>query len=250
MSEENQGQETDQNEIETIPKSDIETMASKQGWNPDKGDKTALEFLGDGREYRDRLYSKVEKAEKESAKAHSVIAEFITRQDKKDYENEKENVEGKIKNAADAGDSDKVLELTKKLPKEPAKKEDDPNISIIDNWIVENKWFNESPKMKADALGFYQSETAQLGNEDPSVVLPIVLQRIKKEYPNKFTATKENENRGSGAEGSGKHKTSKKTGLTKADLTEEEAMHLDQFVASGISEEKLLKSISVARAEQ
>lgn len=254
MSEENEGQEENLEKIETVELSVIEDAAKQQGWSSDKGDLTPLEFLSKGREFRDRLYDTIRDLKQDNEKVYKIVADHISKQDEKDYESEQENIEGQIRQAADDGDSDKVIELTKKLPEKPEDKSEDkpvdPNIKNIDSWIAENKWFDENTDMKADALGFYQSEAAKLGTDTPSVILPKVLKRIQKEYPEKFTAENPNRDRESGADGDGRQKRLNKKGLSRADLTEDEDRHFDEFVKMGMKPEKLLETIHNGRIQR
>ena len=68
-----------------VPIADIEEAAAAQGWSPDKGELGALEFLSHGREFRDRLYNKVDKLERENTKVYDLVAQQITKQDVKDH---------------------------------------------------------------------------------------------------------------------------------------------------------------------
>ena len=249
VSEEVVTEETQTKESQTIELSEIEGAARQQGWNPDKGELTALEFLSKGREFRDRLYDQIKDLRKDNEKVYGIVADHISKQDKKDHKTNQETIEGQIKEAVEEGDSNKVIELTKKIKPEPEKTED-PNLKEIDQFIADNSWYRDNSEMRADALGFYQSEAAKLGGDNPSIILPKVLARIKKEYPSKFTAENPNQKRVSGAETDGKKKTPKKEGLSRDDLTEDETRHLDDFIKMGMKEDKLLKSIHNARVQR
>ena len=235
-------------EPKTVALSEIEEAATKQGWSPDKGELGALDFLSRGREFRDRLYDDVKELRKDNEKVYGIVAEHITNVQKKEYKEETATIEQQIREASEAGDTDKVIELTKKIPKEPEEVKGDP---VVDSWVADNKWFNESQDMQDDAKGFYQTEVMKNnGVDNPAMILPRVEERIKKLYPDYFQPKNSNQERGSGAENKGKQSKGKTSGLTMDDLTEDEAKHIKDFVAMGMKEEKLLKSVENARLQR
>lgn len=231
-------------ESRVFTQEEIESAAKEQGWSPDKGELGPLEFLAKGREFRDRLYDDVKELRKENSKLYDVVAKHITSQEKKDRVAKQADLEKQIETAVEAGDTDKVKELAKQTA-QPVQETVDPNIQYINEWTTKNTWYASDPAMQADALGFYQAERQKLGRDDPTLILPKVEARIKKEYPTFFNASNPNREHNSSEKG-GKGK-SVKTGLTRDDLTEVEALHFDDFIKTGISEEKLLKTIERQR---
>jgi len=231
-------------EARVFTQAEIENAAKEQGWSPDKGELGPLEFLAKGREFRDRLYDDVKELRKENSKLYDVVAKHITSQEKKEQVAQQADLDKQLETAVEAGDTAKVKELAKKTAP-PAQTVEDPNIQYINDWTTKNTWYTSDPVMQADALGFYQAERQKLGRDDPTLILPKVEARIKKEYPTFFNASNPNREHNSGEKG-GRGK-GVKTGLTRDDLSDAEAKHFDAFIKTGISEEKLLKTIERQR---
>ena len=228
----------------------IEDMARKQGWDPSKGPKTALEFLGDGQEYRDRLYKKLQKTEEKTEQLYAMMAEQVTSLQQEKAEAQRKSVEDQIKDAVDANDHDKVLELTKKLnqPEPKVDPKTDPNIEVVNEWQASQKWWGVNIEMTEDAVAFYKVEMDRMGVDDPKVILPKVEARLKKVHADYFKPANPNREHESGADTGNNANRSKGKGLSRADLTEVEARHLDQFIAGGADEKKLLEQIAKQRA--
>ena len=238
-------------ETPVVPMTEIEAAAAEQGWSPEKGDMGALDFLKNGRVFRDRMYDEIKELRTENEKVYGIVAENISRQEQKEVTQHNQGIETQINEAVEAGDVAKVNELRGRVAPPPQRgpnPEEARNVAYINNWRATNAWFQEDPSMRDDALGFYQSEKIKTGVDNPSEILPKVLERIKKVYPNKFSPPPNpNENRGSGAESSGKVTKDKASGLKRADLTEEESAHIADFVKMGMDEAKLIKSIERGR---
>ena len=242
--------------VESVPESvsmgEIEEAARQQGWSADKGELGPLEFLSKGREFRDKMFDEIRELRVDNQKAYDIVAEHITQQNKREHEVQQQSLEDQVREATENGDVDKVLELTKQIaatpaPAAPAK--DDPNMKVIDQWRTDNSWFTENSDMRDDALAFYQAEVNKLqGQDNPAEILPQVLERVKKVYPEKFDVANPNARRAAGVEKSGKISLGKKSGLSREDLTTDEGAHLDDYVKLGMKEEDLLKSIARQRA--
>ena len=235
---------------ETYTREEIEATARQQGWAPEKGSKTAIEYLADGRKYRDNLYDDVKKLQKENEKLYSLTAGFISKQDQKEQATKQATRKEEITKAVEAGDTEKVIQLTEEI-KQP---EADPNLEYINTWVAEHDWYRSNPEMQADAMGFYQAEVLRLeqihgkGNGDrPTEILPKVEERIKKVHAEYF-APKNPGGLPSGADKGGKQKQISGSGLQESDLTEVEKRHFEDFVKSGMSREKLLQAVERQRA--
>jgi hypothetical protein len=238
---------------ETVEMSVIEETAKQQGWSPDKGDLNALEFLGKGREFRDNLYNEVKGLRTENQKVYGLIADNITQQNKTTYDNDIDAWEAKIDAATEDGNVDEARQLRRNPPATPAPQEVvvDPKMTFIEDWTKDNTWFETDPELRKVALGFYQAEKIDNNNvDDPTAILPKVRAQMEKLFEAKINpkaAENTNKDRESGSEKGGKSKRSKGGGLTRGDLTEEEGRHIDQLVASGLDEKKLMKSIEENR---
>lgn len=233
------------NEPRVFTEVEIESAAKAQGWSPDKGELGPLEFLAKGREFRDRLYDDVKDLRKENAKLYDIVAKHITNQEKKDHEVKQADLEKQIEVATEAGDTAKVKELVKQVSK-PPEPIADPNVEFINDWADKNKWYQTNAEMQADALGFYEAEKLRIGRDDPKVILPRVEERIKKIHSGYFTPNNPNRDHNASDKGGNKSKPNK-TGLTRDDLTEVEGRHFDDLVKTGISVDKLLKTIERQR---
>lgn len=242
---------------DAVPMDEIVQAAEAQGWSPDKGDLGPLEFLAKGREFRDRMYNEIKSLREDNDKAYKVISEFITEQKQEKTQSHEAQVKAAIREATENGEVERVEQLTDLLAKirsegqaEAAKPkpETQKNERLVQDWIGKNRWFNENAEMKDDAIGFYQAEIVKNGGvDDAAVILPKVEQRMRKLYKSYFEPQNPNRNRNAGAEGGGKQRAGKRSGLTRDDLTPAEAAHLDQFVQLGMKEDKLLRSIENER---
>lgn len=234
----------------TVSMEQVEEAAREQGWSPDKGDLNALEFLAEGRKFRDRLTDQIKELKSENEKVYGMVAERFKREDVKDHAEQVQAIEAQIDEAISEGDVEKVRELRAKIPTAPVAPTNvpDPNIQFIETWKTQNKWFDENADMRDDALGFYQTEKLKLGEDNPSAILPKVQERIKKFYPEKFNLPDNpNAKRGADVATDGKKSQNKKGGLSRNDLTEDESAHFDQWIKMGMKEDKLLASIAKLR---
>ena len=240
-------------EVENVPMTEIEQAASEQGWSPDKGDLSALDFLKNGRQFRDRLSDQVRDLRTDNEKLYGIVAENITEQRQERHQTQQQTVEEQIRAAAEDGDTEKVIELTKQIQPAPAPvAAPPPGVEYIRQWRADNTWFNENTEMQSDAQGFYQVEQNKMQESgqvpDPAIILPKVRARIERLYPAQFEVTNPNSGRGSGGETTGKLKAGGDSGaLKRSDLSEDEAAHLDEFIRMGMKEERLLQSIAKQR---
>jgi len=235
-----------------IPQSEIETAAKAQGWSPDGGELGALEFLQNGRVFRDRMSDEIKTLRNEQASMYGVVAEHLSRQDQQAYSAQRGSYEQQIDAAVESGDVEKVRQLRSQVPPPPpAVPRPDPNLAYIDQWRKTNTWFDSDQRMKDIALGFYQSEKLKSGTENPQAILPIVEQMVREAFPDKFQApSNPNAGRGAGAETGGKVTRGGKKGLSRSDLTEAEAAHIDDFVKMGMDETKLIASVVKGRSQR
>ena len=239
-------------EPQTVSMEDVETAAREQGWSPDKGDLNALDFLAKGRDFRNRLFDEVKELRNENEKLYSSVAERFDKQDRQEHAAHTQSLEEQIDEAVEAGDVEKVKQLRSQIQPAPQSTATDPNQEFVSKWMDDNKWFNDDPSMQKTARGLLQAELIADGMvQNPATQLPSVLEQMKKIYPDKFKVPKNpNEERGTGAEKSGTLTKSKKKGLQRSDLTEDESRHLDAFVDQGMDEKKLLASIQRERSRR
>ena len=236
----------------TVPMADIEAAATAQGWSADKGDLGPLEFLQNGRVYRDRMFDEIKDLRKENEKVYGLVAEGFDRQAQKEHANEVRTLQQQIDDAEAEGDATKVRSLMQQMPAAPEKtppQQDNPERTFFENWQKDESWYNTDAEMTKTMNGFLQAETITDGGRViPSQQVPRAMEQIKKVYPNKFKpATNPNEDRGADVEKGAKPKKVKAAGLTRADLDEDEAKHFDAFVKGGAKPESLLKSIQRRR---
>ena len=241
-------------EIPEIPEtpqvalSEVEEAAAEQGWSSEKGDLSALDFLKNGRVYRDRLSDDLKDMRKENERMYGIIAENITEQRQDRHEAQQKTVEQQIEEAAAEGNTDQVIELSKQLRDAPPPvQQTDPNVEYIQGWRKENAWYEDNPEMRDDAMGFFNVEMNKSG--DPRQALPAVKARIEKLYPDHFKPKNPNQERGSGGETVNSAPKGGSKGLKRSDLSEDEAAHFDQFVDMKMDPEKLLASIQQQRIQ-
>ena len=233
---------------DTINLSDIEEAASKQGWKPD-GELGALEFLSKGSHFRDGLHKEIADLREDNQKAYGLMAEHIHDTKTEQFESTKDTIEARIREASEAGDTDKVIALSQELantkaPEKPA----DPKDAYIGGWMRDNSWFDENQQMGAVAKGLYLEEERK-GVTDPETILPVVEAQVKKLYPEYFNPENPNRKRAPAGEGGGNKRTPSGVTLKRSDLTEDEGRHFDQFIKGGAKEETLLASVAARRAE-
>ena len=248
------------NEQETAPETvsfeDRAIEAAKeQGWRED-GELDALEFLKRGSEFHKDLKRTVDELKRQNETLYKVVAEDITSNKQREHQATVGSLKEQIREAAEAGDSARVLALTEQMQglkaPEPVTLPNDPNTEIMDAWVQKNPWFQANKEMNADALGFYLSEKERLGVDDPAQILPKVEARIKKEYSDYFTPKNPNRERAAGEPGNGRTPKQTRThkGLSRDDLDEDEKRHFDQFLANGLDEKALLKAVEEQRASR
>jgi len=239
------------NVITTVDIAEVEAIASKQGWR-ENGELGALDFLSKGRVFRDNLVDEIHELKAENSKVYKIVADHIhsTKQDK--YEETTVSLESQIRDAGEAGDTEKVISLSKQLSQStPPVEPEDPKNAYVDRWLPDNPWFNEEPEMRKDAQGFYQAEIYEAnGVDNPEVILPKVRARIKKLYPNHFDPVNPNRERSAAGEGGNNRQKANTSGLKFSDLDKDEQKHFQQFKDMGISEEKLLQSYADGRTNR
>jgi len=256
MSEQQESQQESQEEPkqetqpETVSLEQVEAAAGEQGWDRE-GELGALDFLAKGRDFRDRMFDEIKELRSENEKVYGMVAEKFNQQEQKDHTTEVKTWQEQVDEAKTDGDMDKLETLYKAPPQRPKSTAPDPNLQYIDTWRKDNKWFNEDADMRDDALGFYQAAKIKLGKDVPSEILPIVLKKMKKSFPDKFKAKESpNAERGAKVEKEGVKESGKTKGLQRKDLTADEGAHFDDFVEKGMKPERLLASIEKARARR
>ena len=236
---------------ESISMADIETAAGKIGWHPDGGTKTAWEFIQNGRygKANEELTEQVAALKTEQQSMYSLMAESVNRQSQNEYVAQRQTVDEQINAAIESGDVALTRELMAKAPAPPQPvQQPDTDAEYLQKWRGENAWFDENAEMKSDFAGFYEAEKNMSGLRPAETMVPIVMKRMEKAWPEKFKpATNPNADREPGVETGGKQVQNKAKGLRRSDLTEEEGRHLQQFIDSGADEKMLLKSIEDAR---
>ena len=239
----------DQNETFAfdVESADVEDAATKQGWDPN-GELGALEFLSKGSHFRDGLHKDISELKEENSKLYGVVAEHIHNTKTEKHEEAKDTIQAQIRVAAEEGNTDLVISLSEQLSKQVApEKPADPRNAYIDGWVDDNKWFNEEPEMGDEAKALYLMYEGK-GETDPKVILPKVQAKIEERYPTHFNPINPNRDKGSVVEGGSNKRTDSSKGLKRADLTEVEGLHFDQFIKGGLKEANLLKSIEDERA--
>ena len=236
----------------TVPIADIEAAATAQGWSADKGDLGPLEFLQNGRVYRDRMFDEIKDLRKENEKVYGLVAEGFDRQAQQEHAKEVKTLKQQIDEAEEAGDATLVKNLMLQMPAAPEvtqTQQNNPERAFFESWQKDEPWYNSDPEMTKTMNGFLQAETITDGGRViPSQQVPRAMEQIKKVYPKKFKpATNPNEERGADVEKGAKPKKVKAAGLTRADLDEDEVRHFDAFVEGGAKPESLLKSIQKRR---
>ncbi len=232
-------------EVATVSVTDVEAAATQQGWKPD-GELGALEFLSNGSKFRDGLHKKIADIEESNTNLYNMLAKDIHKRESAEHQQVQKSVEEQIREAANVGDADLVLELTKKLNRPAPVEPEDPKNNYVDQWAKENKWFDSEADMADDARGFYMAEQHKNGGvDDPEKILPKVKARIEKLYPTYFNPTNPNRDTG-GAEKDG-GKPLKTSNLNRSDLTQIEQGMFDQFVKGGADPKKLLASYARQR---
>lgn len=241
---------------ESIPIAEIEKAATAQGWDTEKGELSALEFLANGRIYRDRMYDEIKDLRSENEKIYGLVAEGFDKQERKEHANEVKSIQEQIDEAEEAGDATLVKKLFLQLPPAPVQKPvNDPNTKFVETWMGENKWFDpgatagENAEMTRKAQLLLNAAAITDNGQFPRSQIPEMEKEIRRLFPDHFKApANPNADRGADVEkGSKKPKKGAKKGLSRADLDEEEGLHFDDFIKGGMKEETLLASIQRRR---
>lgn len=253
MSEELQGQQTDQQEQTTTeePKQQeqqvqapsYEDSAREQGWlpkeeyqgDPDKW-KPAKEFVERG-----ELFGKIDhlgRELKETKKALKMLQEHHTKVKETEYQRAVDELKALQKKHLEEGDSAGYLEASELLTDLKAEQkarqvvaETTPNTPDprFVSWVGVNKWYQKEPDMRkfADVVGL---EYAQANPSlDPEEVLDFVARKVRHTFPQKFVNP--NRNKPSVVEGAGSTVPKAKVSF---ELTDDERRVMNTFVRTGV----------------
>jgi len=235
--------------------SEAEHEAKLFGWNPDyegPGKKSAEEFLEEGKRINGFLRKDLDKIRAELGKRDATVAElratmaefaqFHQETEKKAYERAVKELREERKEALRDGDGAKVVEIEDRIeelneaaPKvreaTPAPKVDPQQDPVWTGWVAENKWFQDSPKLRAITNAFGDLVRA----EHPDLVgrpfLEEVKRRVAEEYPAELGNSERK--RTSPVGGSGENRGGS-SGKGYSQLPPEAKVACDKFVKQGL----------------
>lgn len=234
-----------------------EQEATRMGWRPleeFKGDPEkwvdADTFLKRGKEVlpivraeNKQLTEALRRAEAKVDKLAETIKEsrdFYSKVEQRAYERAKADLEQKLEDAADAGDTASVKRVTKEIvdleteaAKKPAKEEAKPEQSAeLTAWLEENPWFDTDKTMTIVATDY----SAELGRQGVPVSKQwaMITDHIRKEFPHKF----ENPRRNGAPAVEGEGSTRAPRGKSWSDLPSDAKAQGDRFVKQGIVESR------------
>ena len=243
----------------------------KEEWNRDPSEWVdAKKYLLRSRDIQDGMKKTLDsvkdelRATKENTK--KVVDEFkdhfrkLHEIEVKELKQEVERLEGERKAAIEDGDYELVTEIEEKIGKSKASMEEksvedeadsysepepDPEYEERNNfyqkWKENNSWYTTDDEMTKYAEA--QSKLPEFNGMKYETMLKRVEQRVKEQFPDKFTGKRSPSVEGSTPGGATKR-------LDTRDLTGEEAKVMDRFVGLGImTREEYLRDLSRIRGQ-
>lgn len=220
----------------------IETTAREQGWKPLEefdGDKakwvSAETFVAKG-----ELINKIEslgKKLKDADKAIKMLTEHHQKVKESEFKRAVEYLKAQKKQAYEAGDVDKIIELDDKIAevKENQKTQKEEPVATpevhpsFQKWQNENSWYTTDSEMRADADAFGNAYAANNPEKTPEEVLDYVAKKVKRLYKDRFENP--NRNKASAVEGGGNRQETSNESFA---LSEDEKRVMNTFIRSGI----------------
>jgi hypothetical protein len=232
-----------------------EREAKLFGWNPEyegPGKKSAEEFLEEGKRINgflrkdlDKLRSEISKRDATVAELRGTMAEFAAfhqETEKKAYDRAVKELREERKEALRDGDGAKVVEIEDRIdelneaapkPREAVQrpKSDPQQDPVWTGWVSENRWFQESPKLRAITNAFGDL----VRSEHPDLVgrpfLEEVKRRVAEEYPQELG---NRERARTGAVGGSGESRGNGSGNGYGALPAEAKVACDKFVKQGL----------------
>lgn len=230
-----------------------ESIAREQGWRPKEeweGDASkwvsAETFLAKG-----ELITKIEslgKKLKDSEKAIKMLTDHNQKIKEKEFHRAVEYLKNQKKQAYEAGDVDKIIEIDDQIAEVKEKQKtiitetkqtENQSAPEFIAWTQANTWYGTDPEMTSDADAFGNAYAANNPNKSPEEVLAYVSNKIKKIYKEKF----ENPARtkASAVESGGRRQESKEDSV---ELTEVERRAMNTFIRMGLmTKEEYIKQL-------
>ena len=259
---------TEQVDTQQTASRDFEAEARQQGWKPKE------EFSGDPGRWTDAetfvrkgeqiaaivnkraegLKTELDRTRAELAEIKAVAKEFREHQQKMFAEKESrlkseiESLRAQRREAISAGDGERVDEIEQQIDslkdqakdiKTTAKEEKAQGVDpALQQWVSENAWYNESPRMAAYANAV-AAELVQQGIQGPAMLAKI-REEVEKEFPAKFK--KETTRNPLAAQASDDGREVKTGGKSYRDLPDEAKRSCDKFVKLGaVTREQFVK---------
>lgn len=240
--------------------SKTELTAVEQGWVPKEDFQGEEHKWVDAGEFlrRGELFGKIDAQNrelKETRKTLAALQEHYLKVQETEYKRAIADLKKQKKEALIENDVEAVLDVDEKLDElreeqlqqaansarqHQAQQASQPHPEFV-AWTQKNGWYDTNKPMRAfaDALG----ADLQGQGKNPSEVLRIVAEEIRKEFPTKFYNPKRDEP--SGVEGAGTQKSGK---TDKVVLTDFEATIMKKLVGQGVlTKEKYMADIAAQR---
>jgi len=240
--------EGEQQETQAPELSAVEQKAIEMGWRPKE------EFSGDEEDFIDAtefvrrkpLFEKIDsvgKELKETRKALKALQAHHEKVKEAEYQAALRQLRNEKKEALEAGDSDKLIEIDERLADAKAQQRvaeaqaqqqaAQPHPGFL-AWVNKNQWYKEDAELQAAANQIGTAYAAANPDVDPDAVLKYTEGRIKKLYSDRFTNP--NKSRPSAVEGRTSTPATKpvKDDLANYPLTEDERRTMNTFVRQGI----------------
>jgi hypothetical protein len=175
----------------------IEEIASLHGWKPD-GKLDAETYLRGVPNYKTTLVAKLTTAEqaieereqrlRQLEEEHRALYDHIVQESLKRAEQEKALAAERLRRAVESGDPVAAQRAAEDMAKPPPTLTP-PQERAADGWAAwraSNADIVSDPEMWADAKVFADAEARRLGRDDPAVIGPIVVAKVRKLHSQKF----------------------------------------------------------------
>lgn len=240
------------------PADPYEDKAREQGWKPKEEYEGEPEKWKPAKEFVERgeLFSKIDsmgKELKETRKALKMLQEHHTKVKESEYNRAVQELKSLQKQHLEEGNSDEYLRTSELLTdlkaeqkaREVIEKQTPPPVDPrFNDWVSENKWYNQDTEMKefADTVGMgYAQRNPGL---DPEDVLEYVTKQVKSRFKEKFINP--NRTKPSSVEGASAPAASKGS----IELTDEERKVMNSFIRTGVmTKDAYLEEIKKMRGQ-
>lgn len=235
---------------------EIKEQAVSAGWKPKEEFEGPEDAFIDYPEFvrRGELFDAIKKSNKDVKdlrKALNDLSDFHNKTLEAEHKNNLEQLKQAKIAAIKEGEAEKVVAIDEQIAEvKTAQKENTTKkveTPVFDEWVKENKWYNEDAKLRAFANGMVQ----ELKEGDPSISIEDVFEKITEEVKQTFPAKFQKKTTKALPSGNNLNRSNGGGSIEYSDLSPAEKTMHDRFVRLGvITSQKYIESIKAQRQQQ